>query len=156
MKSNSCCQKCLNSKYALKGKVKEKFGGVCGLVCDCHWGNESTTNLEKISSKLVNPMQQKQDWEKQLLDFVNLKYEVIEHNPYNYDDTIRTLWSGEEAKSRLQSLIDGIIHRTLSSHNSQLKKELEGMKMLLSVYETGSYIVGWNSCIEAIIKKLEV
>ena len=31
-----CCEKCLSSKYALKGKMKEKFGGICGLVCECH------------------------------------------------------------------------------------------------------------------------
>ncbi len=34
-----CCEKCLNNKFALKGKVKEKFGGICGIGCDCHWPN---------------------------------------------------------------------------------------------------------------------
>lgn len=29
-----CCEKCWNSKYALRGKNKLKFG--CGLSCKCH------------------------------------------------------------------------------------------------------------------------
>jgi len=31
-----CCEKCLGSKFALKGKDKEFFGGICGLACECH------------------------------------------------------------------------------------------------------------------------
>lgn len=31
-----CCEKCLNSEHALKGKFKDEFGGICGLVCECH------------------------------------------------------------------------------------------------------------------------
>lgn len=42
-----CCDKCLNSKFALKGKLKQKFGGICGLVCECH----------KSSQESVKPMQ---------------------------------------------------------------------------------------------------
>ena len=31
-----CCDKCSKSKYALKGKNKKFFGGICGLTCECH------------------------------------------------------------------------------------------------------------------------
>lgn len=33
---SECCDECKNSKFALKGKIKEKMGGICGLCCECH------------------------------------------------------------------------------------------------------------------------
>lgn len=38
----NCCDECWNSKFALKGKNKEKFG--CGLACECH--NKKSTQKE--------------------------------------------------------------------------------------------------------------
>lgn len=35
-KKCECCDKCSKSKYALRGKIKDKFGGICGLPCECH------------------------------------------------------------------------------------------------------------------------
>lgn len=32
---SKCCDKCSKSKWALKGKFKDEFGG-CGLACECH------------------------------------------------------------------------------------------------------------------------
>lgn len=32
-----CCNECSLSKFALKGKVRKRFNGVCGLSCECHW-----------------------------------------------------------------------------------------------------------------------
>ncbi len=31
----NCCKKCSESKWALKGKLKDEFNG-CGLACECH------------------------------------------------------------------------------------------------------------------------
>lgn len=40
-KPEECCDKCKNSKFALKGKLKEKAGSGCGLSCECHrWACE--------------------------------------------------------------------------------------------------------------------
>lgn len=60
-----CCDKCKNSKYALKGKMKEKFGGICGLTCECH--NKSTQE-EVISSQTPTPNDWIEDWEKFTLE----------------------------------------------------------------------------------------
>lgn len=36
IETTKCCDECSKSKWALKGKNKKKFGGICGLVCECH------------------------------------------------------------------------------------------------------------------------
>lgn len=36
MENKKCCDLCAKSKYALKGKMKERFNGICGLSCECH------------------------------------------------------------------------------------------------------------------------
>lgn len=47
-----CCEKCSTSKYALKGKLKDKFR--CGLSCDCHNQLESSDWMEEEREAFMN------------------------------------------------------------------------------------------------------
>lgn len=56
-----CCKECSESKFALKGKNKERFNGICGLACECHlrhWeeGSHSSTETwrERLKELLYN------------------------------------------------------------------------------------------------------
>ena len=49
-----CCDKCWNSKFALKGKQKEKFA-LCGLTCECHkkqWDEQSVSPVIEEECKI--------------------------------------------------------------------------------------------------------
>lgn len=52
-KKKKCCETCSTSKYALRGKMKEKFNGVCGLVCGCHRPEEKSCDCDCHNQDLV-------------------------------------------------------------------------------------------------------
>lgn len=67
----ACCKECSESKFALKGKMKEKFKGICGLVCECHvHGQQGGYATAKLEYRSVSDIQE-QKWKETVMEAAN-------------------------------------------------------------------------------------
>lgn len=138
---NSCCQECLSSKYALKGKTKEKFGGICGLTCDCH--------CPEVLPSIPEPKELSE-----LLEEFDKKF-TPKYN-YFYRNT------GEEIKLFLTK----VYHSGRTAEKERIRKVVEGMKQSMpprsnykeedqeAYWEYNRQITGYNQALADILNSL--
>lgn len=69
--AKECCNECKNSEFALKGKAKDFFKGICGLVCECHVKSptDTPTSLNNWEERLIERLaaiehERWADWQK--------------------------------------------------------------------------------------------
>lgn len=135
-KLKKCCSECWNSKFALTGKNKEKFG--CGLSCECHLNRNSMgitpevsipegggNHGEYITLKVISPTPQgREEWEER---FDN-RFEgwILQDSGENYRsfDTIKS-FIYSEFSTHDEELVEKIkesLYPVFGDENMLLKK----------------------------------
>lgn len=127
-----CCDKCLTSKGALTKKQQEKFGGICGTTCDCHWPETKPMTEEK--------------WEKidkKILELINyLGYETA-----LYANRPKELY--EKFPYPEFGNIHDAIQKTISSHTEKLIGELEKKRL---INNSDPEALSYNACLDDILQ----
>lgn len=87
---NNCCDECWNSRSALKGAAKKKFG--CGLSCECHLLKKSDRREHLPTIKPISTQKEN------IVAILEFKATAIDFTPIYFIRTIKAIKAGSVLK----------------------------------------------------------